>query len=284
MSAVNRTCVSGMAALAWELPEEIAMYARTGADLVGLPIAKVVGFGVARTAELLAAHGVRVGYLVQAFSAHPEDDAGWERELATLVSGIRAAQDLGAEVVYLTSGPSARLDWEDAADHFAGRLTPAVAEARARGIRLALENTLPIKADISFTHSAAETFALAERLGIGVCLDLYCCWQERGLTALLAARVAQIEILQLSDFVVGTSTFPNRWVPGDADLPLPRLLAAALGAGYAGIVDIELIGPAIEAEGAESALIRSVAWLRAQLASAQTLPVGAQSTRETKVR
>lgn len=282
MSAANPTCVSGMAALTWELPEEIAMYARVGADLVGLPIAKVVAHGTEGVQALLAEHSVRVGYLVQAFSAAPDDDSGWAREVDALRTGVRAAHALGARAVYFTSGPSGLLEWEEAAARLVTRLAPAVAEARALGIRLALENTLPVKADISFTHTAADTFALAERLGIGVCLDLYCCWQERALPTLLAEHADDIEILQLSDFVVGTSSFPNRWVPGDADLPLERMLGAALAAGYTGMVDIELIGPAIEAEGAESALSRSTAWLRARLAAYEPAPQGHHITREAR--
>lgn len=268
MTTPNPVCVSGMAALDWALPDEIAIYARTGTDFVGLPIAKVVAAGVDAVRALLAEHGVRVAYLVQAFMADPDDDEGWDREVAALIAGVRAAQELGAEIVYLTSGPSAHLEWEEAAARFTARLAPAVAEAQRRGIRLALENTLPMRADLSFTHTAADTFVLAEQAGMGVCLDLYCCWQERGLGRLIAAMQERIEILQVSDFVVGTSVFPNRWVPGDADLPLERLVASALDAGYRGIVDVELIGPAIQNEGAESALTRSVSWLRERLAAA----------------
>lgn len=267
VTSVNPVCVSGMVALEWQLPDEVAMYARTGTDLVGLPIAKVVAYGVAPLRTLLAEHGVRVGYLVQAFTAQPDDDAGWEREVGMLIEGVRAARDLDAPVIYFTCGPAGRLRWNDAADRFAERLAPAVAEADRLGIRLAVENTLPVRADISFTHTAADTFALAEQIGIGVCLDLYCCWYERGLEELLAVQVQRIDILQVSDLVVGTSTFPNRWVPGDADLPLERLVASVLAAGYRGIVDVELIGPAIEQEGAESAATRSVAWLRERLAA-----------------
>ncbi|MEJ1087771.1 sugar phosphate isomerase/epimerase family protein [Microbacterium sp. Mu-80] len=263
----NPVCVSGMATLSWALPDEIAMHARIGTDLVGLPIHKVVAFGTPALQDLLALHGMRVGYLVQAFTAQPDDDAEWERQMASLIEGVRAAHRLGAAVVYLTCGPSGHLRWQEAADRFAARMTPAVEEARSLGVRLAVENTLPVRADLSFTHSASDAFALAEQVGVGVCLDLYCCWQERGLEQLIADQLERIEILQVSDLVVGTSVFPNRWVPGDADLPLERLLASALDAGYRGIIDVELIGPAIELEGAESALTRSVSWLRDRLAA-----------------
>ncbi|RBQ05663.1 sugar phosphate isomerase/epimerase [Micromonospora sp. LHW51205] len=270
MSATtNPVCVSGMAAMSWALPEEIAMYRRTGADLVGLQRSKVASFGVAALGDLLARHDVRLGYLVHSFTAHPDDEPGWAQQVAALQQGVVDAGRLGADLVYLTSGPSAHLTWEEAAGRFAERIAPVVATAREHGVRLAVENTLPVKCDLSFTHTARDAVALADQCGIGICLDLYCCWQERGLTELIRDRVGQVEILQVSDFRVGTSTFPNRWVPGDGDLPMAGLLASVLRAGYTGVVDVELLGPAVEAEGAEPALTRSVAWTRAQIAAAR---------------
>lgn len=265
----NPVCVSGMAAMSWALPEEIAMYRRTGTDLVGLQRSKVASFGVAALGDLLARHDVRLGYLVHSFTAHPDDEPGWAQQVAALRDGVVDAGRLGADLVYLTSGPSAHLTWEEAADRFAERIAPVVATAREHGVRLAVENTLPVKCDLSFTHTARDALALAGLCGIGICLDLYCCWQERGLTELIRDRVGQVELLQVSDFRVGTSTFPNRWVPGDGDLPMAGLLASVLRAGYTGVVDVELIGPAIEAEGAEPAVTRSVSWTREQIAVAR---------------
>lgn len=263
----NPICVSGMAALSWDLADEIPMYARTGTELVGLPAVKVAEFGAARLGDLLQESRLGLGYLVHPLSAHPDDDAGWAAQLEVLAAGVRDAQALGADVVYLTSGPSGNLEWERAAAGFTARLAPVVELARSLDVSLAVENTMSVRSDISFTHSARDAFALADMAGMGVCLDLYCCWQERGLDELITAHRAQVEIVQVSDLVLGTSVFPNRWVPGDADLPIDRVLGRVLSAGCTAIVDAELIGPAIESEGVEPALRRSIDWMRAQLAS-----------------
>ncbi len=62
-------------------------------------------------------------------------------------------------------------------------------------------------------------------------------------------------------FAVGTLSTPNRLVPGDGDIPLDRIVGTVLAAGYAGCFDLELIGPAIDAEGYEAAVPRAVARL-----------------------
>ena len=65
--------------------------------------------------------------------------------------------------------------------------------------------------------------------------------------------------MQLSDFAIGTHDTPNRMVPGDGDIPLARIIGQLLDAGYAGVFDIEIVGPRIDDEGYESAITRSVA-------------------------
>ena len=66
-------------------------------------------------------------------------------------------------------------------------------------------------------------------------------------------------MVQICDFVVvGTLDTPNRAVLGDGDIPLERLLATVLDAGYEGAFDIEIIGPRIEQEGYPAAIRRSV--------------------------
>jgi sugar phosphate isomerase/epimerase len=65
----------------------------------------------------------------------------------------------------------------------------------------------------------------------------------------------------VSDFRVGTHSTPDRLVPGDGDIPLPRILGDVVSAGYEGSFDLELIGPAIEAEGYDAAVPRAVARL-----------------------
>lgn len=270
MSAVpqaydNRVCVSGMAAASRSVPDELAMYRRTGTDLAGIGAAKLAAHGWDRARADIERSGVRMGYVVHAFTADPEDEVSWTRQVRALTVAVENAAALGAGVVYLVTGPSGRLGWERAADLFVQRTAPAVERAGEVGIALAVENTLPVKCDISFVHTVRDAAELAERAGIGLCVDLYCCWQERGLADTVRRALDRIRLVQVSDFKVGTQTFPNRWVPGDGDLPMAALLQDVLAAGYRGIVDIELLGPAIEEEGAEPALIRAVAWTKAHL-------------------
>ena len=67
-----------------------------------------------------------------------------------------------------------------------------------------------------------------------------------------------IGLAQISDYVIGTTQTGDRAVPGDGDIPLERLLAMVLDAGFEGSFDLEVMGPRVEAEGYPAAVRRSV--------------------------
>lgn len=68
-------------------------------------------------------------------------------------------------------------------------------------------------------------------------------------------------LVQVSDYVLGDRTTPCRAVPGDGVIPLEAILRDVLDLGYAGLFDLELVGPRIEAEGAAVACQRAATYL-----------------------
>jgi len=258
--------VNGMAAFELDLASELALYQHLGVGAVGLPAVKLAARGWDRSVEQVRAAGVRVDYLFTAFTCDPADEAGWSTQVAAVSEALVAGRRLGVHTLYFTTGPSGQMPWERAAEVLGRRLAPAVALAADLGITLAVENTLSIRSDISFVHSVADALVLAEALGIGLCVDLYCAWQERDLLRTFTAAADRVRLVQVADFKVGTLSLPNRWVPGDGDLPLSRLLGEIVGTGYRGLVDLELTGPEVGRLGTENALRQGMDWLTAQLA------------------
>src|SRR3546814_9039718 len=101
------------------------------------------------------------------------------------------------------------------------------------------------------------TVTLAERAGLGVCIDLFCCWSEAGLRATIERAIPRCGIVQVSDYVYGDRAMPCRAVPGDGAIPIRTMLEWMLGAGYEGAFDLELLGPRIEREGRVAAVARA---------------------------
>lgn len=211
------------------------------------------------------------GYLVETIphqfcaGALPRDERAWTAPRRTLSRLIGAAQSVGARSIYLLTGGRGVLGWDEAADIFCAMVAPCVAEARAAGIAIGIENALPLHADIHLGLSLRDTVALAERATIGVCVDVFGCWTEPDLDALIERCAQRCIVVQISDYVPGDRALPCRAVPGDGAIPLRAIVARLLAAGYRHGFDLELIGPRIDAEGHLAATGRAARYLGAML-------------------
>jgi sugar phosphate isomerase/epimerase len=223
------------------------------------------GFDAARRA--LGDGGPRVEAVNHVFANHPDLDRDTGEATATLLRLVDMAAALGARSVYLLTGGRGSLSWDDAAARFAELVGPGVDAARRHGIDVLIENAPSLYADIHIGHSLADTLVLAERTGLGVCIELQFCWADAGIDELLRRATPRAGLVQVSDYVPGDRSLPARAVPGDGAVPLEALLRSVLDAGYEGVFDIELLGPRIEAEGHLAATRRAVEHMEAILST-----------------
>jgi sugar phosphate isomerase/epimerase len=116
-------------------------------------------------------------------------------------------------------------------------------------------------ADFHIAHSLGDALDLAADSGIGVCIDLFYCWAEAHLSHNFARAAEHCRLVQVGDYVLGDRALPARAVPGDGAIPLRLLVGELIAAGYAGLFDLELLGPRIDAEGHLNATRRAARWL-----------------------
>jgi sugar phosphate isomerase/epimerase len=209
--------------------------------------------------------GPRVSALNHPFATTTDLERDDGSSTEKLLQAIDLAAALGARTIYLITGGRGALSWEQAAIRFAELIAPCRVSAEARGVALLVENASAFNADIHIAHTLADTLALAEQAGIGVCVDLHACWVEATLPTLIERAMPIIGLVQVSDYVLGDRCAPCRAVPGDGAIPLADLVGDVLSAGYGGLFDLELVGPRISSEGAADATRRGLAVLSALL-------------------
>ena len=207
--------------------------------------------------QVLKKTDVRVEAVNHQFAVYPDLERDSGAATQKMLQAIDIASTLGARSVYLQTGARGSLTWEGAAERFATLIAPCTAHAADRGVDVLIENASPFTADIHMVHTLADTVALAELAGVGVCIEWHACWMEGGLKALLQRAIPMTGLVQVSDYVLGDRTSPCRAVPGDGVIPLDRVLGDVLEAGYQGVFDVELVGPRITAEGAPAATERA---------------------------
>jgi sugar phosphate isomerase/epimerase len=217
-----------------------------------------------RTALLDAAGGLE---LVLAWG-HPNGFEYGERPdaLADLVAWLELAPALGCRVVRcVAAGPSFR-GRAPVAGQIAATVAPlaaAGAQARALGLRLALENHGDLRA-----HELLELVELAGDDALGVCLDTANALRvgDDPLEAaeLLAPRTLMVHLKDVEPLMPGMDPIAGpRSVPyGEGAIPVGAILATLRRSGFEGLACVELgqLGP----DADELALVADgVAWLRA---------------------
>ena len=261
MLAHPRLSVDSSSSYQQSLRDDLALWRELGIGHVGLIRPKIEEVGWATARDLVTGAGLRISTIFgPSYRPLDADPAlGWrEADRAGTAQVLEFAAEIGAGSVYVCSGSAVSLTWEDAADAWCDFIAPCAAVAKNVGVPLLLEPTNPLRADVSFLHWQRDAMEIARRAGIQVMLDFQSCWFERGLEALVRSNIDLVGVVQISDYVIGTTQAGDRAVPGDGNIPLERLLGVVLDAGYQGAFDLEVLGPRIESEGYPSAIRRSV--------------------------
>ena len=268
-----RVGLNSLSSASWTLAQDLALYDRLEVRRAGLYVDKLEAAGSDKAVEVVVAAGLRVDHVFTR-GIPLADPSTWPGERSRLLEAVGMAGALAAPVLSVTNGPAGPLSWEAAADASEEALGPVVAAASQRGIRVALEHTLPIRPEIGFVHSFADAVVLARRLGAVAVLESNYAFAERGLGATLVEAGPLLAVVQVSDLVPPSTVVPDRAVPGDGIIPLDRLIRQVGAAGYPGSFELEMLGPRIEAEGYEPTCRRAVTHLSGLLAAADESPGG----------
>jgi sugar phosphate isomerase/epimerase len=238
--------------------EDIRAFEEAGIPSIGVGEWRLAEHGWDREVATLRSSPVPIAYLIVSNFFTLDDPGRWPAERERLVRALTAARDCGAGMVYGTTGAAGALTFEAATDAYAEAVAPCVTAAAELDVTLCFETTAQLRQDLGFVSTLRDQIAVAEASGTSICLDLMWSWREAGLLASVAAAGPRIGMLQVSDYVPGMASMPDRAVPGDGIVPIEALLTGIHDAGFTGLVDVELLGPRIDAEGVTPAIARGV--------------------------
>jgi sugar phosphate isomerase/epimerase len=259
-----RIAVSAVSTWRNTFDEDLKLWDSAGITHVGLSMRKLREAGMETALDRIGDAGLRVSTVGEIGWLSPARREKWERGRTRLLDAIDVASRVNATAAILVSGPAEELTSDQAADALEEALAPVVARATQAGVALALENTHPSRPDYSFVHSLGDAARLARRFGIRQCMEVNSCWEDPKLEEGIAA--SDIALVQLSDAMAGSTTYPDRVPLGDGDIPLPGIINALESSGYKGAYEIELMGPRIEPPVYADAVGRSVDYLENLLA------------------
>ena len=256
-----RLSVNSVSSYLQPLAADLELWRDLGVEHVALILPKITEVGWDAAREMVTSAGLRVSTIFGPTYRPLDADrslGSWDADQQGTVDTIEFAASIGAESVYVCSGrrrrsrgtrrPTSSASWS----HRRWRAAPSSAS------RCCSSRRIPCAPTSASSSGSATRWTSPAEAGTKVMLDFQSCWYERGLEQVVRENIDLVGITQISDYVIGTTETGNRVVPGDGDIPLERLLAMVLDAGFEGSFDLEVMGPRVEEEGYPSSVRRAV--------------------------
>ena len=253
-----RLSVSEICTYPWTLADELVLWDSLGLHHVGVLDAKLNAHGLDQAVNALTSRSLGLTTLICTDQFDLGAPETWNATRDEVNQDIDLAATLGTSV-YLTPGPGPGRSFDELTDALAAAAAPCVAHAAAQGVRLAIEPSQ--RTDRSYVHTLPAAIQVADRTGLALIVDLGNCWREPDLAAAIHQVGDRLAVAQLCDVLAherGGLPAGTRVVPGDGDMPVEVFVQAVLDTGYTGNFELELVGPAVEAESLESATRRGV--------------------------
>ena len=244
MADLARLSLNTITVRQWTLAQCIEGCARHGIPGIAPWRDKLQELGVDAAARHIRDAGLRVSGLCRGGMF---TQGGFADALDDNRRAIDEAHALGADCLVMVCGgllPGSK-DLLGARRRVEDGLAAILPHARAAGVALALEPLHPMTcADRSVLSTTAQAIAMAERLGdgVGLALDVYHVWWDPGLAEAVAHAGGRILAFHVCDWLVPTRDLVfDRGMMGDGMIEIPEIRAMVDLAGYAGLIEVEIM-------------------------------------------
>ena len=222
--------------------------ARNGVTKTAVWRDKLDSIGVTAAATILHDHGVEAVALCPGGLLTDRDPAAFHDALGDNRRLLDRAAAIGAKsLIAITGGLGEdETDLRFARDRALEGLAALVSDARAAGVRLALEPLHPMLCGArSVISTLREANTWLDRLDaddvMGIALDTYAVWWEADLQREIVRAGRRIIAFHVSDWLADTSDVRlDRGMPGDGLIDLPLIRRWTEAAGYRGPIEVEI--------------------------------------------
>jgi sugar phosphate isomerase/epimerase len=254
----SRVAIHQTTTLRTPLEEELPLYQQLGIPGIGLSHLKLGDLSVAEIVDELRASSVSVSSVgvvggFTRFNGHSYEDAIQEGQRL-----IQLAQEVGAPVVTVITGPIAGHLRKHARDLLIDGLGELLPTAHQCGVRLALQPMAPVCKEWSFLHTLDAAMSVITEIRsshLGLAFGTYHLGREHHVLRRIESVAPWIASVQLSDWVPTTSDNDRR-LPGEGQLPLAEIVTAIESTGYRGWYELEVWSRDLWKQDAESLMNR----------------------------
>lgn len=257
VKAHHRLSANAMCSYTWSFEEDLSLWAEAGLQHAGLIRAKL-GADPHASISRVAEAGISVATMITDMFdlAAP---GSWEAVSAAQRAAIDLVADYGGHSIYFPPGRATGAPWREDLARLADAVAPTVEHARVRGVVAAIEPSL--RTSVSFVNTLRDAIDVAAVTGLGLVADFANIWMERDFREVVAEAMPNMALVQICDMVIGSaSQVPpgGRAHIGEGELPLRRMMADILDAGYTGVFDLEVVPADFTQRADASTLLRGI--------------------------
>ena len=247
LTDLSQLCIHTITTKPWSIEEAAKNYSTEGVKGITVWRDALIDRNIKQTGQLLRDHGLNIVSLCRGgFFPNKEKE---KRKLAiedNLIA-IEEAAELETQVIVLVCGADPTQSLEDSRKQIKEGIETILPQAKAAGIKLAIEPLHPMYAD---TRSAINTLAqandMAEQINssyVGVAVDVYHLWWDPSLEQEIKRCGENDHLLafHICDWNSPTvDILLDRGLMGDGCIPVNKIRSWVEATGFSGFYEVEI--------------------------------------------
>ena len=247
LTDLSQLCIHTITTKTWSIEEAAKNYSAGGVKGITVWRDALGNRNIKQTGQLLRDHGLNIVSLCRGgFFPNKEKE---KRNLAIEdnLKAIEEAYELGTSLIVLVCGADPSQSLKDSRKQIQEGIETILPQAKAAGIKLAIEPLHPMYAD---TRSAINTLAqandMAEQINssyVGVAVDVYHLWWDPALEQEIkrCGRTDHLFAFHICDWNSPTTDMLNdRGLMGDGCIPVNNIRSWVEATGFNGFYEVEI--------------------------------------------
>lgn len=243
----SRLCLHTITTKPWSLEECIDNYQAAGVPAITVWRQALEPQGLPESAKMLKGSGLRVTSLCRGgfFPATTAAERG--KALDDNRRAIEEAHAIGAPHIVLVVGAVPGIALPEARQMISDGIEAVLPEARAAGVKLAIEPLHPMYAnDRSAVNTLKQANDMVAKIGnplVGVAVDVYHLWWDDTLEQEIVrcGRMKSLFAFHVCDWRTPTRDFLNdRGLMGEGCINIPQIRSWVEDAGFNGDIEVEI--------------------------------------------
>jgi sugar phosphate isomerase/epimerase len=247
LNDLSKLCVHTITTKPWGIETAAVNYASAGIKGISVWRDALEGRDIRKTGDLLRNEGLHIVSLCRGGFFPDEKKSKRLLAIDDNRKAIEEAAALGTDLIVLVCGSSAHQSLEDSRKQIAEGIAAIIPDARAAGVKLAIEPLHPMYAD---TRSAINTLQQANEIAceinsptVGVAIDVYHLWWDPFLEREIVkcGNNKNIFAFHICDWCVPTTDLLlDRGLMGEGCIPVNKIRGWVETAGFNGFNEVEI--------------------------------------------